>query len=113
MSCARPVVATDVGGVKEALDGFGVIVKPRDANAFGQGVIKLLKDEETRQNMGRLAREEVILKFKISTSIDQYLNAYQSFAYQKNGNHVEKTKNIDKNIQMTMSEPKLAVGWGA
>lgn len=80
MACSRPVVATDVGGVKEALEGFGIVVKPRDAESFGAGVIKLLKDHELRQYLGRLAREQVILKFKISDSIDQYFEAYQKLA---------------------------------
>jgi polysaccharide biosynthesis protein PelF len=104
MSCARPVVATDVGGVKEALEGYGVIVKPRDANAFGEGVIKLLKNDEIRQNMGRLAREQVLLKFRNSTSINQYLDAYQKFAFQKRHENETKTE-IKQAVKTDLAEP--------
>ncbi|MDZ7680242.1 MAG: glycosyltransferase [Fodinibius sp.] len=45
MSCARPVVATDVGGVSEAVEGCGIICKPRDAKDLAEGVIKLLEDD--------------------------------------------------------------------
>ncbi|OQX88354.1 hypothetical protein B6D60_02305 [candidate division KSB1 bacterium 4484_87] len=83
MACGRPVVATDVGGVKEALSGYGVIVKPRDAEAFGEGVIKLLENREYRQHLGRLAREQVLLKFQISTSIDYYREAYERLSKMK------------------------------
>ena len=112
MSCARPVVATDVGGVKEALEGYGVIVKPRDANAFGEGVIKLLKNDEVRQNMGRLAREQVLLKFRNSTSIDHYLEAYQKFAAQKRNKNNSKSE-IKKEIKMLVTEPKIFAGMSA
>lgn len=92
MSCARPVVATDVGGVQEALEGYGEIVKPRDAKAFGEGVIKLLKDDEFRQNLGRLGREQVLLKFRLSTSINSYLEAYQRLTLQKQKSDVGEEK---------------------
>ncbi len=80
MACSRPVVATDVGGVKEALTGYGVIVKPRDAIAFGEGIVKLLQDQELRTHLGRLAREHVLLKFQISRSLDHYWETYQRLA---------------------------------
>ena len=99
MACARPVVATDVGGVKEALDGFGIIVKPKDAEAFGEGVINLLLDHELRQSLGRLAREQVLLKFRISTSIDYYLEAYQRFAKSREAKKVKHFEIRDSVIQ--------------
>jgi glycosyltransferase involved in cell wall biosynthesis len=34
MSCEKAVVASDVGGVSEALEGCGVLVKPRDDERF-------------------------------------------------------------------------------
>ena len=77
MSCARPVVGTDVGGVKEALDGFGVITAPRDPQGFGEGVVKLLKNDELRMELGRKAREEIILKYQTKDMIRQYWELYQ------------------------------------
>src|SRR5439155_25341890 len=38
MSCGRAVVASDVGGVREALDGCGVVVRPRDIEQFAAAV---------------------------------------------------------------------------
>ncbi len=76
MACARPVVATDVGGVREALEGFGIVVKPRDPKALAEGVVKLLKDHELRETLGRRAREQVLAKFRIDMSVEQYRQVY-------------------------------------
>ncbi len=80
MSCARPVVGTDVGGVKESLEGFGIVVPPRDHEAFGRGVVKLLQDDDLRLELGRKAREEVILRFKTEDMINNYWELYRRMA---------------------------------
>lgn len=79
MSCARPVVSTDVGGTSEAVGDCGVITKPRDPEALGQGVVKLLSDDQMRLEMGRKARERVLLHFTTGVSVDAYLNSYQKY----------------------------------
>ncbi|MDY7018462.1 MAG: GT4 family glycosyltransferase PelF [Chloroflexota bacterium] len=80
MSCATPVVGTDVGGVREALEGFGIVVKPKDPEALAEGVIRLLSDDELRQRLGRMAREEVLAKFRTSYSVSGYWETYQQLA---------------------------------
>ena len=77
MSCARPVVATDVGGVREALDGFGVVVAPRDHEALGAAVVTLLRDDLLRAQMGRQAREAVLARFRVSDSVGGYRRLYE------------------------------------
>jgi glycosyltransferase involved in cell wall biosynthesis len=76
MACARPVVGTDVGGVREALDGFGMVVPPRDPEAFGLAVAALFDDDEFRRELGRRAREEVLAKYRTSDSVGAYWAAY-------------------------------------
>jgi glycosyltransferase involved in cell wall biosynthesis len=76
MACARPVVATDVGGVREALEGFGIIVRPRDPKALAEGIIKLLTDHELRETLGRRAREEVLAKYRTNLTIEEYKKSY-------------------------------------
>ena len=76
MACARPVVGTDVGGVREALDGFGIVVPPRDPEAFGRAVATMFEDAEFRRELGRRAREEVLAKYRISDSVNAYWAAY-------------------------------------
>jgi glycosyltransferase involved in cell wall biosynthesis len=76
MACARPVVGTDVGGVKESLKGFGIVVPPRDPEAFGRAVVSLIADDESRREIGRRAREEVLAKFRVSRSVNAYAEVY-------------------------------------
>jgi glycosyltransferase involved in cell wall biosynthesis len=77
MACARPVVATDVGGVREALDGYGLVVAPRDHEALGGAIVTLLRDDLLRVQMGRQAREAVLARFRISSSVDGYRRLYE------------------------------------
>ena len=77
MSCARPVVATDVGGVREALEGFGIVVPPRDHEMFGQARLLLLRDPALRAQLGRQAREAVLARYRVGGSVDAYRGLYR------------------------------------
>ncbi len=59
MACARPVVGTEIVGVAEDVrrHGAGLIVQRKDEGALADAVIKLLKDEDLRLEMGTAARE--------------------------------------------------------
>ena len=79
MSCGVPVISTDVGGVKEALDEFsGCLCKPKNADEIGERIIELLMDEERRLEMGRYARQRVLDNFTISDFIEKYEEIYDS-----------------------------------
>ena len=80
MSCGRPVVATDVGGVREALEGFGVLAPPRNPQALADGIVRLLEEDDLRHQLGRLAREEVLAKFRLSSFIEAYRDVYRELA---------------------------------
>jgi glycosyltransferase involved in cell wall biosynthesis len=84
MSCGIPVVATDVGGVSEALDSScGFICKPKDYIEIGSRVVELLQNEELRLQMGKNARQKVIDNFTIDKFIKGYENAYEKVIAQK------------------------------
>ena len=78
MACARPVVATDVGGIREVLEGFGEIVPPRNPEALANGIITLLQDEHRRLDLGKKARAEVVSKFHKRMFTDAYEELYRS-----------------------------------
>ncbi len=80
MSCGRPVVATDVGGIRDALEGCGILCKPRDPRDIANGVVKLLQDTDLRLEYGRKARDRVLLTFTTEQSVDAYYHSYVQLA---------------------------------
>jgi glycosyltransferase involved in cell wall biosynthesis len=59
MALARPIVAFDVGGVREQLDDTGVVVPAGDVAAMAGAVIALLDDEAERRRLGAEAARRV------------------------------------------------------
>ncbi len=57
-ACARPVIATDVGGTGEVIhDGLsGILIPPGEIPAIANAVIELLQDSKRRAGMGQTAR---------------------------------------------------------
>ncbi|MDO6604156.1 GT4 family glycosyltransferase PelF [Arenibacter palladensis] len=77
MSCEVPVVATDVGGVSEALDdACGFVCKPKDANEIAEKVVKLLVNKELRTWMGENARRKVLENFTTNLFTDAFKRVY-------------------------------------
>lgn len=65
MAAARPVVATDVGGAREAIveDVTGYVVAPGDDEALADRIATLLEDPERARRMGERGRERVARTF--------------------------------------------------
>jgi hypothetical protein len=77
MACERAVVASDVGGVGEAVEECGMLVRPRDVEGFATAVRQLLDDPALRARIGRRARARVLEEFRLDHSIQSYLDLYQ------------------------------------
>jgi glycosyltransferase involved in cell wall biosynthesis len=71
MACGKPVVATEVAGIPEAvIDGVtGFVVKPRDIAALADRLSILLMDDSLRREMGLKARRHVEAEFNYDTVI--------------------------------------------
>ena len=80
MSCGRAIVATDVGGVREALEKNGALVPPRDAEGLAREVRKLLDDPALRAQLGARARATIIEKFRVDHTIVKYLDLYNELS---------------------------------
>ncbi len=76
MLCGRPIVATDVGGVGEAVAECGLLVPPRRPELMAEALIRLLKDAATRADMGRRARERAEALFSETEFAAQYRRLY-------------------------------------
>ncbi len=80
MSCGKAVVASDVGGVGEALEGCGVLVRPRDDETCAAEVARLLDNRTMRLRLGARARARVLEDFRLDHSIASYLALYRDLA---------------------------------
>jgi glycosyltransferase involved in cell wall biosynthesis len=80
MMCGRPVVATSVGGVGEALSDCGLTVEPRNPDALAQSCLKLLGDRKLRESMGKRALSRARSQFTINEMAGAYESIYQAAA---------------------------------
>jgi glycosyltransferase involved in cell wall biosynthesis len=79
MAAARPVVATDVGGAKEAIvEGeTGYLVRSDDDSAMAERIIELLRDPERALAMGQKGRIVVEEKFSCAAQLKKTEALYE------------------------------------
>lgn len=80
MAAGLAVIATDVGGNREAVvdGGTGFLTPAGDEATFARRVISLLEDEALRKTMGERGRARCIERFEMKASIRQYERYYES-----------------------------------
>jgi glycosyltransferase involved in cell wall biosynthesis len=80
MATAKPIIATNIDGIKEQIiDGeSGILIPPRDANAIGEAILKLNRDEKLAQKMGWKARKRVEKEFSAEKMVTTTEQVYQS-----------------------------------
>jgi len=76
MAYGRPVVATRVGGLSDAIvDGeTGDLVRPAE---LGESIRSLLADGERRQRLGAAAREHVVQRWTTTAAASKLVSVYE------------------------------------
>jgi len=79
MSCGKPVVGTNVQGVREAVeDGVtGLLVPPRDPESLAKAILNLIEDDRKAKRMGAAGRERVKRFFSIESNVSKVDRLYQ------------------------------------
>lgn len=77
----KPIVATATGGLPELVDDrkTGYLVKPADSQALAQAVIKILKDDKRRKEMGQRGFEKMKKELSWEKIALQTVEVYNSF----------------------------------
>ena len=78
MAWGRPVVASAVGGLVDAVeDGVtGLLVPPGDVAALREAIERLLGDAQLRERLGAAARERAVEQFGLPAAADSLVSAY-------------------------------------
>jgi glycosyltransferase involved in cell wall biosynthesis len=80
MACRKPVIATDIPGVRSVVtDGQeGFLVPPKDASALAGRIQRLLDDPRLRDTMGGRGREKVEREYAWKKIIPRLVRLYEA-----------------------------------
>lgn len=81
MACGKPVIVSDVGGMKDMVingaDGFKIpIASELFIHMLQESLVKLLKDAQLRETLGRAARERAVKGYNWKIVAKKYENLY-------------------------------------
>lgn len=109
MMSGKPVVSTDVGGVKEALGECGVVVPPRQPEEFAKGIIKLVENPELRYNFGQDGRDRALNLFTLKKVQDLYYKSYVKLSVKAHENYVQYKEDNSSNAEVNVVNEKLII----
>ena len=80
MAAGRPVIATRVGGIPEAIDDgeTGLLVAPRDDVLMASGIVTLLRNPDRAQQIGSRAQAVVLERFSAARQLERTLALYET-----------------------------------
>ena len=80
MACKTPVVATEVGALREVvIEGTGLLVPPKNPEALQKAILKIIADEKWQQRLGAKGRSWVVSKFSWPVVAKNTMKSYQRF----------------------------------
>jgi glycosyltransferase involved in cell wall biosynthesis len=85
MSSGIPVVATDCGGTREAVenDVCGFLVQPQDSTEMARRIAILSEDSALRSRMGRAGRKIAVERFGIERNVARTVEVYREIIQAK------------------------------
>jgi glycosyltransferase involved in cell wall biosynthesis len=80
MASALPVIASDVGGLREVVedDRSGIIVPPANPKAIASAIARLVESDELRLQMGAAARARVVENYSMDKMAARTLALYRA-----------------------------------
>jgi len=77
LACGKPIVASNVGEVRNMVGGVGILVEPGDVDSLAKGISFLLDDKNLRESFSKLARARAEKKYNWETTAVSLLSAYK------------------------------------
>ena len=79
MAMEKPVVATDVGGVRELVGKTALVVPARNSNELAEAMRQVMnRSADERGAMGHAARARICSKFNLDAKVDEWEALYRS-----------------------------------
>jgi glycosyltransferase involved in cell wall biosynthesis len=63
MAMSKPVIASRVNDIEDALEGCGVVIEPGDVRALSNAIAELAGDEARRRDLGERARARAVERY--------------------------------------------------
>jgi glycosyltransferase involved in cell wall biosynthesis len=85
MSCGRPLIASNIGGIPTVIDSGinGILVKPQDVAGLTLNIIDVLSDSMLADRLSKRARKTIEEGFSIESMVMDTLKVYESVAAAK------------------------------
>lgn len=85
LAAARPVIATDVGGVKRLIEHqkTGLLIPPRDSHAAAHAIMRALNESQIAQIWGQNGREKVQREWSLERMLAQHRALYREVLEEK------------------------------
>lgn len=82
MAASKPIVATRVGGIPEAIiDGVtGLLVESKDIDAMSDAIIRVSSDTELQQHLGNTARQHAEVHYSAASYVSRLDEMYSRWA---------------------------------
>ncbi|MGQ9513873.1 MAG: glycosyltransferase family 4 protein [Thermoproteota archaeon] len=81
MARGKPVIATDIPGVRDYFNETALLVPPGDHKKLGEAILRLLGDEELRRRLGQGGRNLVERRFNWDIVARQIIDLYEHVFY--------------------------------
>lgn len=80
MALGKPIVASSVGGITDLVNNGnnGLLVAPRDSDALGEAVLKLLRDKNLAKELGENGKANVCPEYDLFVMVRQIEDLYES-----------------------------------
>ena len=77
MSCETPVIVSDIPGVRDVIDGAGLLVEPKNPEKLADAVLRVFANADEARLMGKRGRRLVESNYDWKVVTEQILDIYK------------------------------------
>jgi len=78
MACEKPVIVSNVPGLKEVIADCGIIVEKQNPGELAKAIIQLIRYPRLRNSLGKAARKHVLENYDFKNCLRRMISVYDS-----------------------------------